>query len=542
MTDEPKINTLSDLLGDYVQDAPAMPGRVVNPDLPPPPVFRPVTGDPTVDGLGVTLPPPPLEFVAPAPAPAPAATPTVTGAYAMTLEEAAQALQTIKLVPDNADLDPKAVRAVPRAGADFVGVLTLNDAVLLCWDHVPTPQEVVHGSQIIQRRVAVGVTDGPSTLQRIREAADKFYDLRSDFAEDVIQAALDDNATDIHLAVGALPKIRSGGRLRPIPGRSFITTDNMQEIIRFLIAEPMVAEFNKNHDVDASTTYAGWRMRISLYQQKYSPALAIRIIPRVIPELEDLGVPPIVLEMLTSHSQGMFLVCGVTGSGKSTTLAAGLNNLNRDKDLHILTLEDPIEYVHEDRRSTVHQREIGPDTNTFKTALRHALRQDPDVILVGEMRDYETMQMALEAAETGHLVLATVHSRDSGAVIKRLVASFPSHQQEQVRMQLADALIGVVIQKLIPAADSTTGRYLATEVMVIDDAIRNNIRENKLHMLHNLIEGNAGSTGSHTMDQSLAELVYLNKIHRETALREAAKPADFEAAYMKLIEGVRKVR
>jgi twitching motility protein PilT len=282
-------------------------------------------------------------------------------------------------------------------------------------------------------------------------------------------------------------------------------------------------------------------MRISLYQQKYSPALAIRIIPRVIPELEDLGVPKIVLNMLMDHSQGMFLVCGVTGSGKSTTLAAGINNLNRDKDLHILTLEDPVEYVHEDRRATIHQREIGPDTNTFKTALRHALRQDPDVILVGEMRDYETMQMALEAAETGHLVLATVHSRDSGAVIKRLVASFPAHQQDQVRMQLADALIGVVIQKLIPASNSTTGRYLATEIMVADDAIRNNIRENKLHMIKNIIEGQSGTTGAHLMDQSLARLVYEGKVSRDIAIRESANPKDFEEAYSKFAEGVRTI-
>lgn len=457
--------------------------------------------------------------------------------YSMSQEEATEALTTVKNIPDNTDLDPKAVRKIPRDVPNMVGVIMAdNDAVVVCWDHIPTPQEVIEASRIAQCKIVVGMVASTDSLNHIRKNAEKFHDTQSEVAERLIQTAIDHGSTDLHIAVGSPPKIRVGGRLNPMPDFSLITTADMDELIRFLIKPELIAEFNENHDVDTSATYAGWRMRISLYQQRYSTALALRIIPRVIPELEDLGVPAKVKDMLYSHSQGLFLVCGVTGSGKSTTLAAGLNNLNRDKDLHILTLEDPIEYIHEDRKATVHQREIGPDTNTFKTALRHALRQDPDIILVGEMRDYETMQMALEAAETGHLVLATVHSRDSGAVVKRLVASFPAHQQEQVRMQLADALIGVVIQKLVPSATSVTARHLATEIMTVDSAIANMIRQNKLHEISSHIATSGNQAGMHLMDHSLAQLLFDAKITREVAYREAADKATLDNEFNKIAE------
>jgi len=515
-------------LEDIVGTASPSTNQMPRPNLPPPPTSATPPPPP---------PPPPMARRAPTesvPPPPPSLIDINVTAISQSIN-----LDTIKIIPDNTDLDPKAVRRVPRGEKNYVGILTVDDSIIVCWDHVPSESEVRQAMQVIGATIIVGVADGPSALQSIIERADPFYDLMSEYAEGVIQVAIDHNATDIHLAVGSIPKMRIGGHLRPMPDKKFVTSNNMEEVMQFLIRKELIEEFRTNHDIDTSTTYAGWRMRISLYQQKYSQALAIRIIPRVIPELEDLGVPAIVLKLLKDNAQGLFLVCGVTGSGKSTTLAAGINNINRDFDLHILTIEDPIEYVHEDRKSTIHQREVKQDTKTFQTALRHALRQDPDVILVGEMRDYETMQMALEAAETGHLVLATVHSRDTAAVIKRMVASFPPGQQEQVRMQLADALIGVVIQKLIPAANSTTGRYLATEVMVTSEAIRTNIRNNKLHELKRVIEGASGSDGSHLMDDSLARLTFEGKITREVAMREATNLTDFESNYAKYVEGKR---
>jgi twitching motility protein PilT len=266
------------------------------------------------------------------------------------------------------------------------------------------------------------------------------------------------------------------------------------------------------------------RFRVNLYQQRESLGAAFRLIPYEIKPLEQLGVPPVVANF-AGLPRGLVLVTGPTGSGKSTTLAAIIDLANRTRADHIMTVEDPIEFLHRHKRALVNQREVGEDTHSFAAALKHVLRQDPDIILVGEMRDLETISVALTAAETGHLVFATLHTQDAAQTIDRVIDVFPAHQQAQVRTQLAGALQGVVSQTLCKRADAP-GRVVATEVLVATPAVRNLVREGKTHQIYSAMQAGA-QQGMHTLDQHLAELVKAGRISYETGLERAHHAEDF---------------
>jgi twitching motility protein PilT len=273
--------------------------------------------------------------------------------------------------------------------------------------------------------------------------------------------------------------------------------------------------FEAEHELDTSHSVPGaGRFRMNVFQQRGTVAAVLRSIPHEIPNFDTLGVPASV-RSFTELRRGLILVTGPTGSGKSTTLASLVDIINRTKPLHIITIEDPIEFLHNHKRAIVNQREIGQDTMSFSEALRRVLREDPDVILVGEMRDLETVSMALTAAETGHLVFATLHTQDAPQTIDRIIDVFPTNQQEQVRTMLSAALEGVVTQQLIPNADGT-GRIACCEVMICTSAIRNLIRSNKTHQIYSLMQ-TGGQYGMHTMDQELARLVRQGKISEAVA-------------------------
>ncbi|MFW5856151.1 MAG: type IV pilus twitching motility protein PilT, partial [Bacillota bacterium] len=293
----------------------------------------------------------------------------------------------------------------------------------------------------------------------------------------------DDAISDLHLTVNSYPVVRYTGKLKVLEdyGHRF-TFDEMKEIARGLMDEEQWATFQEQGELDFSYSVPGFsRFRVNTFFQRGAVSLALRVIPQEIPTLEELGLPD-VLNKMALQRRGLILCTGPTGSGKSTTLAAMINLINEKKNVHVLTLEDPIEYLHKHKNSIVQQREVGIDTSGFATGLRSALRQDPDVILVGEMRDLETISIALEAAETGHLVLATLHTNDAPKTVDRIIDVFPSSQQEQVRIQLSSSLAGIISQQLLPRKDRE-GRVAAMEILLGTSAVRNIIREGKSHQL-----------------------------------------------------------
>ena len=321
-------------------------------------------------------------------------------------------------------------------------------------------------------------------------------------------------ASDLHITVELPPMVRVDGELRRMPDLATLKPDDTTRILHELLTEQQRAEFLSHGSVDFSLSLPGvGRFRVNAYRQRNAVALAFRLIPAGIPDIRELNLPPIISELARKPS-GLILVTGPTGSGKSTTLAAMIGQINREEKLHILTLEDPIEFLHRHDRSMVNQREIGPDAPTFAAGLRAALREDPDVILVGEMRDYDTTQIAVSAAETGHLVLATLHTPSAWQTIDRIVDIFPPYQQAQIRIQLASSLQGVVAQQLLPRADGP-GRVAAFEIMVSTPAVRNLIREGKTHQLPSILQTNARA-GMMTMEASLKTLLASRVISDET--------------------------
>jgi twitching motility protein PilT len=344
-----------------------------------------------------------------------------------------------------------------------------------------------------------------------------------DFA-DIILAALERHASDVHLTAGAPPTVRVRGRLQALEGFPVLGVQDTREIVYSIMSEGQRQQFENARQVDfAYSIPRTARMRVNAYVQRGAVAAAFRVIPERTASLEELGMPPAVREMAT-RPRGIVLVTGATGSGKSTTLAAMVDEINSTRDEHILTIEDPIEFLHQHKRCLVNQRELGSDATSFADALRAALRQDPDVILVGEMRDLETISTALTAAETGHLVLATLHTQDAPQTIDRVIDVFPPHQQQHVRVMLSVALQGVVAQQLLPTADGS-GRVAAVEVLVPTPAVRNLIREGKTHQIYSAIQTGA-EHGMQTMDAALTELVRAGRITREVAQRRASVPAE----------------
>ncbi|HQE45756.1 MAG TPA: type IV pilus twitching motility protein PilT [Rhodoglobus sp.] len=334
------------------------------------------------------------------------------------------------------------------------------------------------------------------------------------------------HASDLHVTVNAVPMIRVDGGLRPIESSGVWDRAKVTSALRSILTPQQVARFDEEHELDlAYTISANARFRVNIYQQRNSMGAAFRLIPTDIKQLSELGVPESVANFATL-ARGLVLVTGPTGSGKSTTLAALVDLVNRTRADHIVTVEDPIEFLHSNHRSLVNQREVGSDTHSFTAALKHVLRQDPDVILIGELRDLETISIALTAAETGHLVFATLHTQDAAQTIDRIIDVFPPHQQAQVRSQLAATLRGVVCQTLVKRAQGD-GRAVATEVLVTTPAIANLIREGKTYQIPSALQAGR-SLGMHTLDQHLADLVNTGQITYVAAVEKVHDAAGFD--------------
>lgn len=330
--------------------------------------------------------------------------------------------------------------------------------------------------------------------------------------EQWLRAAFQLKASDVHLSVGMPPVFRINGGLKRYGSESLKPEDTLH-IAQIVIDEKYYPEFEEVGEIDISYGIQGLsRFRVNAYRQRSCVSLAFRIIPTSIPSMEDLALPESVKKMATKH-QGLVLVTGPTGSGKSTTLASMIDFMNRSMSRHIITLEDPIEYLHRHRTCVIDQREIGFDTNNFANGLRAALRQDPDVILLGEMRDLETIATAITAAETGHLVLGTLHTTNASSTIDRIVDVFPPEQQGQIRIQLASVLVGVMSQRLLPTVDGK-GRKAITEVLVNTPAVANLIRNEKIHQIHSVMQ-TSKNAGMHTFEMSAKEALERNEVSRE---------------------------
>ena len=344
-----------------------------------------------------------------------------------------------------------------------------------------------------------------------------------DFAS-ILARMVELRASDVHLTAGSPPVMRLRGKISPVEGFEPLSNQQTRDVVYSILNDDQRKRFENNRQLDfAYAIPSVARFRVNCYFQRGAISAAFRYVPQDIPTLETLALPP-VLHEFTRKPRGFVLVTGPTGSGKSTTLASIIDVINRDREDHILTIEDPIEFLHNHQRSIVNQREIGADADNFALALKAALRQDPDVILVGEMRDLETISTALTAAETGHLVFATLHTQSTSQTVDRIIDVFPPEQQSQVRMQLSIALQGIVTQQLLPTADGQ-GRVVGTEVLIPTPAIRNLIREGKTHQIYSAIQ-TSGAQGMQTMDADLARLVRANKITHALAEQRAAVPEE----------------
>jgi twitching motility protein PilT len=336
---------------------------------------------------------------------------------------------------------------------------------------------------------------------------------------EILQDAIKKNASDVHITVGANPIFRIKGQLIPQTQYPVLNSQDTMNLIFSLLTEENKQRFQEKRELDFSVGLKGeGRFRVNAFWQRNSVAAVFRLIPWRIPSFQELGLPPI-LKDLASLPRGLILVTGPTGSGKSTTLASMIDYINTHFSRHIITIEDPIEYLHTHKKSIVNQREVGADTHSFANALRSALREDPDVILVGEMRDLETTAIAITAAETGHLVMATLHTVDAVQSIERIVDQFPAHQQQQIRIQLSGVIQGVISQQLLPSKDGLR-RVVAVEIMIAVPAVRSLIREAKTPQIYTVIQ-TGGKYGMQTMDQALADLVKKNLISEETAMERA---------------------
>jgi twitching motility protein PilT len=345
-----------------------------------------------------------------------------------------------------------------------------------------------------------------------------------DMAE-ILKEVVNKKASDLHLAVGAAPVVRIDGHLQNLDYPP-LEANEARELIYSILSQDQRQRLETDWEVDFSySLYGHARFRVNAHFQRGTLGGAFRLVPAAIKSVEELGLPKVV-HSFCHKPRGFVLVTGPTGSGKSTTLAAIIDEINASRADHIVTIEDPIEFLHNHKRCVVIQREVGNDTKGFPIALRSALRQDPDVILIGEMRDLETIQIALTAAETGHLVFATLHTQDCPQTIDRMVDVFPPHQQEQIRVQIAATLEGIVTQQLLPKA-SREGRTVACEVLIATPACRNLIREGKTHQLYTVMQ-TGGPQGMQTMNTSLADLVRRGQITRDLALRRSSVPDELE--------------
>jgi len=343
--------------------------------------------------------------------------------------------------------------------------------------------------------------------------------------KELLKLAVKEKASDLHISEGVPPVLRMDGELRPISSKA-LTSDDTKQMIYSILNDTQRVKFEENWELDMSLYIPDVsRFRVNIHVQRGNVEAAFRVISLDIRSIEELGLPPIVAK-LSRRPNGLVIITGPTGTGKTTTLAAMVDLINRERSRMIITIEDPIEYQHTHKKSIVKQREVGSDTKSFSIALKHVLRQDPDVIMVGEMRDLETISTAITAAETGHLVLTTLHTPDAPQTIDRLIDIFPPYQQRQIQIQLADCLQGVISQELVPRADGK-GRVIATETLIATPAVRNVIREHKTEQIATLIQ-TGQKYGMKSMDKSLKELVKYGIIEVEEALMRVRSGEDFD--------------
>jgi twitching motility protein PilT len=347
--------------------------------------------------------------------------------------------------------------------------------------------------------------------------------------DELLDFVVEKNASDIHLSVDLPPVVRIDGDLKKMNYEPF-TPQNLQTMLYSILRDDQIQRFEEDMELDFSySLQKKARFRVNFYRDRGNCAAAFRLIPAVIPTVEQLGLSPVVKD-LARRSRGLVLVTGPTGSGKSTTLAAMVNVINMEMAKHVLTIEDPIEYLHTHKRSIVNQRELGQDTKSFNNALRASLREDPDVILVGEMRDHETMALAITAAETGHLVMSTLHTNTAADSVDRVIDVFPPGQQEQVRVQLSNNLVAILSQQLIPRA-TEPGRVCAMEICIANAAIRNLIREAKAHQVTSIIQTHT-NVGMQTMDQALKDLYQRGLITWDSAVERCVNRQELEKMIM----------
>jgi len=403
---------------------------------------------------------------------------------------------------------PKPIGAVPPMGSG-----------------VPQPVGGVGGgigSGVPQPIADAGMPSGPPTISEGPPPAGEGVHV-----DDLLRLMLERGGSDLHITVGSPPGIRQRGELIPIENMKPLMPRDTQEMLLSLLSEEQRRRFETELELDFAYSIPGVsRFRANILQQRNSMGAVFRVIPLKIPTLEELSLPK-VARYLSERPRGLVLVTGPTGSGKSTTLAAMIDHINSTRPVHIITMEDPIEFMHRNKKAYVNQREVGEDTHSFSAALKRVLRQDPDVILVGEMRDLETISAAITAAETGHLVLATLHTTGGPETVDRIIDVFPPHQQQQVRMQLSNTLEGVLSQVLLRSTDGRS-RVMAMEIMLGIPAIRNLIREGKTHQMATIIQG-GGNLGMQTLDQHLRVLLQAGKVTFEEAIGKAQNPRELAA-------------
>ena len=346
--------------------------------------------------------------------------------------------------------------------------------------------------------------------------------------EQIIKAAVERGASDLHIKAGDVFRARINGRLMPLTKQALTPEQTRSIALQLLPNDEARAKLDTVQDYDCSWGAPGiGRFRVSILRQRSSFMIVMRVIPVDVPSFEKLAVPP-VLTRIAEAERGMVLVTGVTGSGKSTTMAALINHINQHQNKHVLTLENPIEFLHRDLQSSITQREIGVDTENFGAGLRAALRQDPDVILIGEMRDAETIETAMKAAETGHLLVSTLHTPDAQSTVMRIIAMFPAEEQEIVRVRLAESLHAVISQRLLPRADGK-GRVAALEVMLVTETVRELMLDpDRIASIRDFIAEGKEQYGMQTFDQHLEELVRAGTVTYEVALAAASRPSDFQ--------------